>query len=76
VWVARRGGIAFRSGAVLYVLRLTLNVALIATAGALATDREAVPFGHGLFFAQLITLVTWLYDWYRPLYEARFRRFR
>jgi hypothetical protein len=74
VWVARRGGIAFRSGAILYVLRLVLNVALVATAGALATDRGAVPFGHGIFFAQLITLVTWLYDWYRPLYEARFRR--
>jgi hypothetical protein len=74
VWVARRGGVDFRSGALLYVLRLALNVALVATAGALASDREAVPFGHALFFAQLITLVTWLYDWYRPLYEARFRR--
>jgi hypothetical protein len=74
LWVARRGGIAFRSGAVLYALRLALNVALIASAGAVASDRDAVPFGHGIFFAQLITLVTWLYDWYRPLYEARFRR--
>ena len=51
-----------------------MNIALIATAGALTSDREAVPLGHAIFFAQLITLVTWLYDWYRPLYEARFRR--
>ena len=75
LWVARRGGIAIRSGALLYALRLTLNVALVGGAGVLASDREDVPFGHALFFAQLITLVTWLYDWYRPLYEARFRRF-
>jgi hypothetical protein len=75
VWVARRGGIDVRSGAALYALRFALNVALIVVAGVLASDREAVPLGHGIFFAQLITLVTWLYDWYRPLYEARFRRF-
>jgi hypothetical protein len=73
-WVARRGGIDIRSGGALYGLRLALNIALIATAGALTSDREAVPLGHAIFFAQLITLVTWLYDWYRPLYEARFRR--
>ncbi len=74
IWVARRGGIDIRSGALLYTLRLALNVALVASAGALTSERDAVPFGHALFFAQLITLVTWLYDWYRPLYEARFRR--
>jgi hypothetical protein len=74
VWVARRGGIDIRSGAALYAFRLALNLAAIVVAGVLASERQAVPLGHGLFFAQLITLVTWLYDWYRPLYEARFRR--
>ena len=74
LWVARRGGIDIRSGAALYAIRLALNLAAIVVAGELVSDREAVPLGHGLFFAQLITLVTWLYDWYRPLYEARFRR--
>jgi hypothetical protein len=74
LWVAQRGGIDIRSGAVLYLLRFGLNVVLLWSAGAIAGDREPAPLAHALFFAQLITLVTWMYDWYRPLYETRFRR--
>jgi hypothetical protein len=72
LWVARRGGIDFRSGATLFTLRLALNFVLVLAPSVLGS--EAIPVGHGLFFAYLLTLVTWLYDWYRPLYEARFRR--
>jgi hypothetical protein len=28
--------------------------------------------GYGLFFAFLITTILWLYDAYRPVYDARF----
>ena len=74
LWVAARGATNVRSGVVLYLLRFSLNVALLWAAGAIAGDREPASLGHALFFAQLITLVSWLYDWYRPLYEARLRR--
>jgi hypothetical protein len=74
LWIARRGGVGIGSGAVLYLLRFALNFALLYAAGQIAGEREPAPLGHALFFAQLITLITWLYDWYRPLYEARFRR--
>jgi hypothetical protein len=75
LWIARRGGLGgISSGIVLYLLRFALNFALLWLAGELAGEREPAPLGHALFFAQLITLITWLYDWYRPIYEARFRR--
>jgi hypothetical protein len=74
LWLARRGGLDVRSAAAHYLIRFALNFALLYTAGQLAGEREPAPLGHALFFAQLITLITWLYDWYRPLYEARFRQ--
>jgi len=55
-------------------VRFGLNLALLWSAGAIAGDHDPALLGHALFFAQLITLVTWLYDWYRPLYEMRLRR--
>ena len=70
--IARRGGFGVSSGTVLYILRFALNITLLWLAGEIAGEREPAPLGHALFFAQLLTLVTWLYDWYRPLYEARF----
>lgn len=73
LWAAWRGEADVRSGVVLFLLRFALNAVLLYAAGALAGDREPAPVGHVLFFAQLITMVTWLYDWYRPLYEARLR---
>jgi hypothetical protein len=74
LWIARRGGFGISSVAVLYPLRFGLNFALLWLAGEIAGEREPAPLGHALFFAQLLTLVTWLYDWYRPLYEARLRK--
>ena len=75
LWVAGRGGLLdIRSGAGQYLVRFGLNFALLYLAGEIAGEREPAPLGHALFFAQLITLITWLYDWYRPLYEARFRK--
>lgn len=74
LWAANQGSVDVPSGVALYLLRFGLNVVLLWSAGAIAGDREPAPLGHALFFAQLITLVTWLYDWYRPLYETRLRR--
>jgi hypothetical protein len=72
--IARHGGLGIGSSTVLYLIRFALNFALLYLAGQIAGEREPAPLGHALFFAQLITLITWLYDWYRPLYEARFRQ--
>jgi hypothetical protein len=75
LWIARRGGLlGIRAVAGQYLVRFGLNFALLYLAGQIAGEREPAPLGHALFFAQLITLITWLYDWYRPLYEARFRQ--
>lgn len=74
LWAARRGEVNVRSGVVVYLLRFALNFGLLWSAGALAGDRDTAPLGSTIFFAYLITLVTWLYDWYRPLYESRLRR--
>ena len=74
LWVALRGGVGTRSGALLFLARLVVNYALVASLSRVVADGDVFPLGHGLFFAYLITLVTWLYDWYRPLYEERFRR--
>ena len=34
---------------------------------------ENFPLGTALFFAFLITLLLWLYDVYKPVYDVRFQ---
>jgi hypothetical protein len=37
-------------------------------------DRDNFPFGEGLFFAIVGTLILWLFDAYKPLADVRFAR--
>ena len=68
----RRGGFAPRSAAVRYGVLLATNLILVYAAHALLGDRRDFTLGYGLFFAFLITIILWLYDAYRPVYDARF----
>ena len=51
---------------------LVLNLGLVYLGSRLLSDAEDFPVATGLFFAFLITLLTTLYDRYRPVYEVRF----
>jgi hypothetical protein len=54
-----------------FAVRLVVNLGLIYLGSRLLSDADDFPLGTGLFFAFLITLLTSLYDLYKPLYEAR-----
>ena len=51
--------------------RLVANLGLIYLGAGSSRDAEDFPLGTGLFFAFLITLLIWLYDLYKPVYESR-----
>jgi len=54
-----------------FVARLALNLVLVYVGSLVLSDATHFPLGTGLFFAVLITLLTWLYAAYRPVYDAR-----
>jgi hypothetical protein len=68
----RQGGFAPRSAAARYFVLLATNLVLVYAAHALLGDRRDFRLGYGLFFAFLITTILWLYDAFRPVYDARF----
>lgn len=72
VWFARRGGFSIESQAVSFTLRLGLNVLFVWLATVLLRGDSSFNFRYGVFFAFLITLIIWLYDYYRPVYDTRF----
>ncbi|MFO7571943.1 MAG: hypothetical protein R6W48_04995 [Gaiellaceae bacterium] len=74
LWSARRGGVGLDRYAVVFAARLALNFGFVFLASALPRGGTSFSIGDGLFFAYLITLVLVLYDLYRPLHIARFRR--
>ena len=49
-----------------------VNLVLVFVANLVLTDDDDFQLGSGLFFAFLITLIIWLYDVYKPTYDARF----
>ena len=51
-----------------------VNLVLVFVANLVLADDEDFQLGSGLFFAFLITLIIWLYDVYKPAYDARFDR--
>jgi hypothetical protein len=51
-----------------------INLVLVFVANLVLADDDDFQFGSGLFFAFLITLIIWLYDVYKPAYDARFER--
>ena len=67
---ARRGRREPAAGALRFAALVALNTVLVlATAGFIGLDGGDT--GTALFFAYLISLILWLYDWFRPLYDAR-----
>ena len=68
--LAQRTDRKARSGAVRFAALVALNLVLVGiTAAIVGMDFDDT--GTALFFAYLISLVLWLYDWFRPLYDAR-----
>ena len=55
----------------IFAVRLVANLGLIYLGSRVLSDADDFPFGTGLFFAFLITLVVSLFDVYRPVYQAR-----
>lgn len=51
---------------------LAVNFAFVFVVSVILADTDSFPVGHGLFFAYLITLIVWLYDSFRPVYDGRF----
>lgn len=51
---------------------LAIDLGLIFVYSRFFTPAEDFPLGTALFFAFLISLLTWLYDRYKPIHEARF----
>jgi hypothetical protein len=54
-----------------FVALVVVNLGLVFVGHSLLAG-DAFQLGTGLFFAGLITLILWLFDVYRPIYDARF----
>lgn len=72
MWYARSTWFGSESSAVRFGGLLAVNVVLVYLASRLLSDSEEFPLGEGLFFAFLVTLLVWLYDAYKPIYDVRF----
>jgi hypothetical protein len=62
-----------RLSALPFAGELTINLALIYVVSLFFTAAEDFPLGTALFFAFLITLLVWLYDVYKPVFDVRFQ---
>ena len=71
LWFARRGRFGVESMTVSFAARLAQNVLFVYLATVLLRGDSSFDFRYGVFFAYLITLIIWLYDYYRPVYDAR-----
>jgi len=68
--IKHEGGHRVRSGVVRFSILVALNLVLVlVTAALIGLDRGEL--GIALFFAYLISLVLWLYDYYRPIHDLR-----
>ena len=56
-----------------FVGLLAFNLAAIYVLSTFFSPAENFPLGTALFFAFLITLLLWLYDVYKPVYDVRFQ---
>jgi hypothetical protein len=59
-------------GSAFLVALAGVNLALVFLANLSLAADDDFQLGSGLFFAVLITLIIWLYDVYKPAYDARF----
>ncbi len=72
LWFARRGGFGIESQALSFTIRYGINVLFVYLGTVLLRGDSTFHFWYGAFFAYLITLIVWLYDFYRPVYDVRF----
>lgn len=70
--VAANEAISARFGLAELPALLVVNLGLIFVASRFFTPVENFPLGTALFFAFLISVLTWLYDRCKPIHEARF----
>ena len=66
-----RGGRGTNRALVAFGLRVVLNLAVVVVARALLGAR-GIDLGAALFFVAMLSLLTLLDDWYRPVQAARF----
>ena len=71
---ARNERLTFASAAAELASLLAVNLGLVLVAGYVIGDRHDFPFGEGIFFAIIGTLILWLFDAYKPLADVRFAR--
>jgi hypothetical protein len=72
LWYARRGKYRIESLVASFAIRFALNVLFVYLATVLLRGDSTFHFWYGVFFAYLITLIIWLYDFFRPVYATRF----
>ena len=74
--VAANEAISRRFGLAELPALIVVNLGLVVLASRFFTPVEDFPLGTALFFAFLISLLTWLYDRYKPIHDARFQKLR
>ncbi len=67
-----RSHVGIASAAARFGSLVGVNLILVFVATLVLGDDDDFQLGSGLFFAFLITLIIWLYDVYKPAYDARF----
>jgi hypothetical protein len=72
MWSARRERLTFESSGLTFAGLLAINLGFIYLLSRFFSPAEDFPVGTALFFAFLISLLTWLYDLYKPIYDVRF----
>jgi hypothetical protein len=69
---ARSERLSIGSSAVSFAALLAVNFGFVYIVSRVLSSADTVPLETALFFAFLITLLIWLYDVYKPMYDARF----
>ncbi len=69
---ARSARLTIERSATRFGALLVANLLFVWIASLVVTDGGDFPFTEGLFFAFLVTLMIWLYDVFKPVYDTRF----
>jgi hypothetical protein len=72
MWYARSERLSIESSAISFAALLAVNLGFVYLVSRVLSSADTVPLATALFFAFLITLLLWLYDVYKPTYDARF----
>jgi hypothetical protein len=72
MWSARNERLSIESSAISFAALLAVNLGFVYLVSRVLSSADTVPLATALFFAFLITLLIWLYDVYKPVYDVRF----